>query len=172
VSLSFYSPAPRPADERSRQNAVDASGVIWAPPDAALHSVVATAAMRFGTAMAAVSIIDRDRQWFAARVGIGLPETSRAISFCAHAILNPGEPLVIEDAEKDERFAGNPLVIGDPHIAFYAGMPIVDDEGYALGALCILDRAPRSFNAGDREMLADLSRRAGRAIADLAESRS
>ena len=167
MSLSFYSPASRPADERSRQNAVDASGVIGAPPDAALHSIVSIAAKCFGTTMAAVSIIDRDRQWFAARIGIGLPETSRAISFCAHAILNPGESLVVEDAEKDDRFAGNPLVIDDPNIAFYAGMPIVDEDGYALGALCILDRAPRSFDDSDREMLADLGRRAGQAISEL-----
>jgi len=122
--------------------------------------------------MAAVTIIDRDRQWFAARIGISLPETSRAISFCAHAILNPDELLVIEDAEMDDRFAGNPLVIGDPHIAFYASIPILNDEGYALGALCILDRKPRSFDAADRKILAEFGRRAANAIADLVKARS
>jgi len=122
--------------------------------------------------MAAVTIIDRDRQWFAARIGISLPETSRAISFCAHAILNPDELLVIEDAEMDDRFAGNPLVLGDPHIAFYASIPILNDEGYALGALCILDRKPRSFDEADRKILAEFGRRAANAIADLVKARS
>jgi len=168
MSLSFYSPAQRPPNERQRQNAVDASGVITAPPDAALHAVVAAAVRRFGTPAAAVTIIDRDRQWFAARIGIDLPETSRAVSFCAHAILNPREPMIVENAEVDDRFAGNPMVMGDPYVRFYAGMPILDRNGHALGALCVIDSVPRVFDSHERETLAELGRRAGQAIGELA----
>jgi len=167
MGLSFYSPALRPSNERQRQNAVDASGVITAPPDATLHAVVTAAARRFGTPMAAVSIIDRDRQWFAARIGVDLPETSRAVSFCAHAILNPREPMIIENAEEDERFAGNPMVMGDPRVRFYAGIPILDGDGHALGALCVIDSVPRSFDGLERETLAELGRRAEQAISEM-----
>ncbi len=122
MSLSVFSPAPRPADERDRQRAVDMSGILRAPPDPALHQIVAQAARLFDAPMAALSIIDRDRQWFAARIGISPPQTSRAISFCAHAIIKPYEPLVIGNTLADERFAGNPFVQSEPRIRYYVGI--------------------------------------------------
>src|SRR5947209_886812 len=125
VSLSFFSPAPLPANERERQRAVEASGVLRAPPDPALHHLVTKTAALFGAPMAGLSILDRDRMWFAARIGIELPATSRAISFCAHAILHPGEPLVIADALSDERYAGNPFVQNGPNVRFYAGVAVI-----------------------------------------------
>jgi GAF domain-containing protein len=169
VSLSFFSPAPRPADERERQRAVDASGVLRAPPDPALHQIVARAALLLDAPMAALSIIDRDRMWFAARVGIDAPETSRAISFCAHAILKPEEPLVITDATADERFAGNPFVQNEPGVRFYIGMPVLGTDGHPLGALCVLDTRPRE-GVLPLAQLARLAERAGQAIADIHQS--
>ncbi|HMI18095.1 MAG TPA: GAF domain-containing protein [Sphingomonas sp.] len=169
MSLSFFSPAPRPTDERERQRAVDASGVLRAPPDPALHQLVAKAAQLLDAPMAALSIIDRDRMWFAARVGIDAPETSRAISFCAHAILKPEEPLVIADAASDERFAGNPFVQNEPGVRFYVGMPVLGTDGHPLGALCILDVRPRE-GVLPLAQLARLAERAGQAIAEIHQS--
>lgn len=171
MSLSFFSPAPRPADERERQRAVDASGVLRAPPDPALHQIVAKAASLFDAPMAALSIIDRDRMWFAARIGIDAPETSRAISFCAHAILKPEEPLVVADAANDERFAGNPFVQNEPGVRFYVGMPVLGATGHPLGTLCICDVCPRE-GALPLAQLARLAERAGQAIADIHQNQA
>jgi GAF domain-containing protein len=169
VSLSFFSPAPRPANERERQRAVEASGILRAPPDPALHQLVAKTARLFDAPIAALSIIDRDRMWFAARIGIDAPETSRAISFCAHAILNPGEPLVIPDTLDDERFAGNPFVQNEPHVRFYAGMAVLGRGGLPLGTLFAVDTASRD-GALPLAQLVKLAERAGQAIADLDRS--
>jgi len=169
VSLSFFSPAPRPADERERQRAVDASGVLRAPPDPALHHLVTKVASLFGAPIAGLSIIDRDRMWFAARVGIDVPATSRAVSFCAHAILHPSEPLVIADALCDERFAGNPFVQNEPNVRFYAGMAVLGPDGHPLGTAFAMDTRPRE-GALPLAELARLAERASQAIADLDRS--
>lgn len=169
MSLSFFSPAPRPANERDRQRAVDASGILRAPPEPALHQLVIKVAKLFDAPMAGLSIIDRDRMWFAARLGIDAPETSRAISFCAHAILHPDEPLVIADALEDERFAGNPFVQNEPHVRFYAGMAVLGLGGHALGTLFAIDARPREGTL-PLTQLAKLAERAGQAIADLDRS--
>lgn len=133
-----------PAIERERQLAVDRSGLLggWAVRD--LQQIVERAANLFKTPIAAISVIDQERQWFAAAQGLAVRETPRSQSFCAHAIHRPGEPLVVADAAEDARFATNPLVTEDPGIRFYAGVPLVDRMGYALGALCIIDTKPRS----------------------------
>lgn len=169
MSLSFFSPAPRPATERERQRAVDASGILRAPPEPALHHLVIKAARLFDAPMAGLSIIDRDRQWFAARLGLDAPETSRAVSFCAHAILQPAEPLVIRDALDDERFAGNPCVQNEPHVRFYAGMAVLGLGGHPLGTLFVADPRVRE-GALPIAQLGTLAQRASQAIADLDHS--
>src|SRR4051812_989703 len=93
--------------------------------DPRLCSIVERAAAILHTPMAAISIVDRDRQWFPASVGLNASETSRDFSFCAHAIEHPDETLCVPDALADQRFAENPLVTGEPHIRFYAGVPLV-----------------------------------------------
>jgi len=169
VSLSFFSPAPRPAYERDRQRAVDASGVLRSPPDPVLHHLVLKTARLFDAPMAGVSIIDRDRQWYAARIGIEARETARAISFCAHAILQPREPLVIPDALADERFAGNPVVLHEPHVRFYAGVAVLGPGRQPIGALFVADTRPRE-EALPLSQLIRLAEQAGQAIADLDRS--
>jgi len=143
-----------------RQASVFASGVLAIRDNDALLAIVAKAAALLGTAMAAVSIVDRDRQWLP--IAIGLPgETPRAMSFCAYAILTPDQVFCVPDAHVDPRFSGNPLVIAPPFIRFYAGAPLVDEEGFALGALCAIDRQPRPpLSIAEQRALADLAREA------------
>jgi GAF domain-containing protein len=136
---------PEPVDEASRQAAVERSGILGRRGDRALQHIVETASRTYHAGMGLISIIDRGRQWFAARTGIEPEETPRADSFCLHAIRRPGEPLVVLDAETDRRFASNPLVQGPPHVRFYAGVPLLDQAGYPLGALCVMDDKPRPF---------------------------
>jgi GAF domain-containing protein len=143
IHIDFDSPAELPANEVERQSAVERSGVLKRRNDSGLQGIVDQAAKIFDTAIAAVTIIDGSRQWFAARLGDIAEETPREISFCAHAILRPGEPLVVPDARHDRRFANNPLVLFAPRIRFYAGVPLIDRQGYPLGALCVIDTRPR-----------------------------
>src|SRR5262245_40773520 len=114
-----------------------------------------------------ISLVDRDRQWFKAHVGLHLGETSRDVAFCAHAILKPAELLIVPDATKDGRFADNPLVTGEPYIRFYAGAPLVDPDGPVPGTLSVLDRLPRALRAEQERALAAL----GRVVVRLLEGR-
>jgi len=157
----YYTPAPRPADEDARQRAVAESGFLEAADDPALAAIVRAAATLFDTPMAAISIIDHERQYFPARIGIEAAETPRAASFCAHAMLDCRQPLCIPDATADARFAGNPLVLSAPDIRFYLGMPLVAENGQPLGALCVIDRAERVVPGQDRlDALAEFARKA------------
>lgn len=164
IDIDFHSPAELPANEEQRQQAVERSGVLKRRKDPALQKVVEEAAKTFNTPMAAITIMDRERQFLVARSGMEQDETPRAVSFCAHAILRPGEPMVVPDARRDRRFAGNPLVVFAPHIRFYAGVPLVDRQGYPLGALCIIDSTPREDPPNIFE-LSLLAREAERLIA-------
>jgi signal transduction histidine kinase len=96
--------------------------------------------------MSLVSIVDSGRQWFKARKGLGVEETPREFSFCAHAIADDYKVFEIEDATKDDRFFDNPLVTGDPNIRFYAGVPLTTQKGHKLGTLCVLDSKPGQLN--------------------------
>ncbi|MEP6946845.1 MAG: GAF domain-containing protein [Acidobacteriota bacterium] len=109
------------------------------------------------TPMAAITLIDSDRQWFKSRVAIPESETPRDISFCAHAILE-NRTLIVTDALNDVRFMDNPLVTGEPHVRFYAGSPLTTAAGYRLGTLCILDTVPRELGDGQRAALRALGR--------------
>lgn len=152
-----------PADEALRQAAVDRSGIFGRAGDPELQRIVEDAARRFAAPISAVTIIDRDRQWFATRVGLDRAETPRAVSFCARAILRPGEMLIVPDATQDRRFAENPLVQSSPNIRFYAGVPLINRAGYALGALCIIDVNARP-DPGNLFELSLLARAAERLI--------
>ncbi|RYF66053.1 MAG: GAF domain-containing protein, partial [Comamonadaceae bacterium] len=121
--------------------------------DAAYDEIVRLAADAFDVPMALISLVDGDRQWFKARVGMQAAETPREYAFCAHAIRDPSNPMQVEDAQTDPRFAANPLVTGDPNIRFYAGAPLVTSNGQALGTLCVLDDKPRSMDPKQLETL-------------------
>jgi hypothetical protein len=119
--------------------------------------------------MSLISLIDNDRQWFKSTVGLEVAETAREVAFCAHAIHNPGITLVVPDARLDERFHDNPLVTGDPHLAFYAGVPLVNEDGLPLGTLCVLDSEPKSLT---ESQLSALNAVAGQVMALLELRRS
>ena len=121
--------------------------------DAAYDEIVRRAADAFEVPIALISLVDNDRQWFKARVGLQVAETPREYAFCSHAIRSPSSPMQVEDAHADPRFAANPLVTGDPNIRFYAGAPLVTSNGHALGTLCVIDDKPRSLDPKQLETL-------------------
>jgi diguanylate cyclase (GGDEF)-like protein len=149
---------PLPADEGARLKALEGYAILDTLPEPAYDDISRLAAHVCGTPIALVSLVDRNRQWFKARVGLDVPETPRDVAFCAHALLEPDEVLVVPDAGKDARFADNPLVTAGPKIRFYAGAPLVTSEGHPLGTLCVIDRTPRALTAEQMEALRALSR--------------
>jgi GAF domain-containing protein len=104
-----------------------------------------------------ITLVDEKRQWFKAKVGVTVKETSRDISFCGHAIAQ-SDLFIVPDATKDQRFEHNPLVISDPKIRFYAGAPLVTPDGHALGTLCVIDKVPRELRPDQKGALRVLAR--------------
>lgn len=150
--------APLPNNEAERLDALARYAIIESAPEQLYEDVTALASSICGTPMSLVTFVEADRQWFKSRLGTELTETPREQAFCAHAILQPQSLLVVEDATRDPRFADNELVLGDPHIRFYAGSPLVTPTGEALGTLCVMDYAPRTLEPQQAEALAALSR--------------
>jgi len=140
-------PAPIPANEPARLAALRSYDILDTTSEAAFDELVALAAELTGSPIALVSLIDAERQWFKARWGLVVQETSRDLAFCAHAILTPHQVLSVPDATEDPRFADNPLVTAAPDIRAYIGVPLVDSDGYALGTLCAIDRVRRQHDA-------------------------
>jgi GAF domain-containing protein len=128
--------------------------------------------------MSAVSLVDAERQWFKARVGLKVAETTRDLAFCAHTIMDPTHLLVVNDATTDERFAANPLVTGDPNIRFYAGASLVAPDGSAVGTLCVIDSKPRRLSVAQLKVLRQLAAHviaifeAKQQLAELAQGRA
>ncbi len=147
---------PLPPDEPARLDALIACGVLDTLPEAQYDGIARLAAAICGTPIALVSLVDSSRQWFKARVGLGATETPRAHSFCDYALASPGL-FEVPDAQADARFRDNPLVTGEPGIRFYAGVPLTDPDGFALGTLCVIDRAPRELTDVQRDALATLA---------------
>ncbi|MBU6248624.1 MAG: GAF domain-containing protein, partial [Xanthomonadaceae bacterium] len=138
--------------EQRRLEILRSYDVIDTPPEPVFERLIELVTRLLDVPIAAISLIDRDRQWFKAQRGLPVPETSRDIAFCAHAI--HGEDLfLVSDTHADPRFVDNPLVTGEPGLRFYAGAPLRDRDGVALGTLCIMDRTPRELVENDRETL-------------------
>jgi CheY-like chemotaxis protein len=144
--------------ELLRQAQLDAMQVLDTDEEEAYDELTRMAAHFCDAPIALISLLDGDRQWFKSRVGTQLRETPREHAFCSHAIRLPQQVMVVNDASIDERFAGNPLVTGEPNIRFYAGAPLVTSDGHALGTLCVLDSQARSLQRGQIEMLQFLAR--------------
>jgi GAF domain-containing protein len=132
-----------PANEIERLGALRESELLVGGRDLELEAIVRQAAALWGTPIAAVTLVDGTRAHFKASVGLDVPHTSRDEAFCGYAILQ-SDPLVVLDARKDSRFADNPLVLAQPGIRFYAGVPIYGLDNQPLGALCVIDTAERS----------------------------
>ncbi|MGY4515115.1 GAF domain-containing protein [Lysobacter sp. HA18] len=156
------SAAALPANELSRQSLLEALGILDTAPEDDYDDIVRIAATVCRAPTATISLVDADRQWFKARVGIDDSETPREISFCAHAILDPDDPLIVEDAAADPRFSDNPLVTENGY-RFYAGAPI-EAGGMPIGTVCVLDREPRSLTQQQIEVLQALARQVARMI--------
>ena len=151
-------PAPLPANEARRIAALHRYQILDTPSEQQFDDFARLASIVCETPIALMSLVDTDRQWFKARIGLDTEETPREHAFCSYTILGD-EALIVEDAKKDDRFANNPLVTSAPHIRFYAGEPLVDNEGHALGSLCVIDRKPRQLTPQQREALAIIGRR-------------
>jgi two-component system, cell cycle sensor histidine kinase and response regulator CckA len=150
--------APLPPNEVQRLAVLRQYEVLDTPPEQAFDDLTLLAAQICQVPTAMVSLVDENRQWFKSRIGMGATETSRDIAFCAHTILHTDEVLEVRDAKADPRFADSPLVTADPHIRFYAGAPLVAPGGEALGALCVMDRTPRTLTPEQLAGLQALSR--------------
>ncbi len=143
-------------DDEKRQRAIEALGVLDAPPDGRVDRVARLAQEMFGVPMVSVTLMDRDRQFRMAQIGLGGREAPRADAFCDLTIRQE-ETLVVEDAATDDTFAENPFVVGDPHLRFYAGHPLKAPGGEQVGTLCILDTQPRKLDARGRALLRELA---------------
>jgi GAF domain-containing protein len=148
---------PIPNNEAERLAALKEYRVLDTGTEQLYDDIATLAAHICQVPIAMISLVDEARQWFKARVGMTHVQTPREIAFCAHTILQR-EPFVVRDAKKDRRFANNALVTGEPHIRFYAGFPLVNQEGLAVGTLCAIDRKPRALSAKQEKAMQALVR--------------
>jgi len=152
-------PVPRPDNETERLAALRSYEVLDTACEESFDGVAELARRLLGVPIALVSLIDAERQWFKAKAGLEADGSPRDTSFCAHAILDEtGATMVVPDAQTDPRFADNPFVTDIPHLRFYAGVPLMNPEGFALGTLCVIDQQPRALSDEENATLRSLAR--------------
>ena len=151
---------PTPPDESERLAELRSMGVLDSGPNPDLDALVDMAALVAGSRIALITLVDEDEQVFKAAYGLAATGTPRDVSFCGHAIASGPDPMVINDSRVDPRFADNPLVTGDPHVVFYAGIPLVTGAGHAIGTLCVIDDTPRHLEQRQLDALGRLATQA------------
>lgn len=144
--------------EADRLAALAAYQVLDSAPEASYRDLVTIIAGICQTPISAVSLVDGDRQWFKASVGLDVNQTPRDVAFCSRTLEDPDGLFIVEDATLNPDFSSNPLVTGEPHLRFYAGAPLVSPEGHVLGSLCVMDHRPRTLNEFQKKALEGLAR--------------
>ncbi|MGO1693410.1 MAG: sensor domain-containing phosphodiesterase [Marinobacter sp.] len=142
--------------EKRRLAALIRLGLLDTPPEERFERLTRIARQHYQVQIALFTALDHDRQWFKSRQGLNVSEIPRSVAFCEYAI-RQDQIFVVEDASRDPRFCTNPLVLGSPHIRFYAGMPVREPSGYKIGSLCIIDDKPRQFSEKDLDVLRTLA---------------
>jgi len=148
---------PIPENDAGRLNTLRGYQILDTHPEDRFDDLTRLAASICRTPVALISLVDEDRQWFKSKFGLEMCQTPRSEAFCANTIMSP-ELFMVSDASRDPRFSTNPLVLGPPHIRFYAGAPLTAPNGHHLGALCVIDHVPRRLNQEQLESLRILSR--------------
>ncbi|MFA5999685.1 MAG: GAF domain-containing protein [Candidatus Paceibacterota bacterium] len=155
--------APIPPNEEERLKSLRGLKILDTLSEERFDVITRLAVKIFNVPMSTITLVDANREWYKSVCGLGQKEGERAISFCGHALL-ADEILVIPDAKKDPRFADNPMVIGEPFIRFYAGVPIISVDGFRIGTFCIKGREPREFSLEDETNLKALAKWAEREV--------
>ena len=149
--------AATPLNETDRINALLSYNILDTLPENFFDSITLIASRVCEMPISLITFVDSKRQWFKSHFGTEVIETHRDFSFCAHAMLSENEVFEIKDLSVDKRFHDNPLVVGSPFARYYAGFPLISQDGFALGALCVLDYKPREITAAQKELLKSLS---------------
>ena len=145
------------ASDAVRVEALEKYAIHDTEPEQAFDDLTLLASYVCKTPIALISLVDENRQWFKSKIGIAASETPRQVAFCSVAI-QQSDVMVVPDTLQDERFRDNPLVTSDPRIRFYAGAPLINEDGFALGTLCVIDQKPREITPDQKEALQALSR--------------
>lgn len=145
-------------NEQDRLKDLDSYSILDTLPEEDYDNLTTIAAEICGTPISLISLVDDKRQWFKSHHGLAATETPREYAFCAHAIYDKDNVFIVQDARKDERFQDNPLVVNEPHVIFYASVPLVTDAGHPLGTLCVIDHSPRLLSQGQINSLRALSK--------------